>query len=165
MPSVLFNLKQCFYFYVELFLFEDTFWSGFKDFSFTFTNGASGEEKLRGLLFFFFVKTETEGQSYGTSWRSVFPTVLEILFRVLWAFTAATDCHSGTLIMLHSRLGSTSWFLGEKVNIETYVFIPGGDWIVESGLWQQVDVRPMYCTTDELNEQPKEWITCNAVLS
>lgn len=67
MPSVLFNLKQCFYFYVELFLFEDTFWSGFKDFSFTFTNGASGEEKLRGLLFFFFVKTETEGQSYGTS--------------------------------------------------------------------------------------------------
>lgn len=52
MPSVLFNLKQCFYFYVELFLFEDTFWSGFKDFSFTFTNGASGEEKLRGLLFF-----------------------------------------------------------------------------------------------------------------
>lgn len=114
--------------------------------------------------FFFFVKTETEGQSYGTSWRSVFPTVLEILFRVLWAFTAATDCHSGTLIMLHSWLGLTSWFLGEKVNIETYVFIPGGDWIVESGLWQQVDVRPMYCTTDELNEQPKEWITCNAVL-
>lgn len=52
MPSVLFNLKQCFYSYVELFLFEDTFWSGFKDFSFTFTNGASGEEKLRGLLFF-----------------------------------------------------------------------------------------------------------------
>lgn len=116
-------------------------------------------------FFFFFVKTETEGQSYGTSWRSVFPTVLEILFRVLWAFTAATDCHSGTLIMLHSWLGSTSWFLGEKVNIETYVFIPGGDWIVESGLWQQVDVRPMYCTTDELNEQPKERITCNAVLS
>lgn len=30
----------------------------FKDFSFTFTNGASGEEKLRGLLFFFFVKTQ-----------------------------------------------------------------------------------------------------------
>lgn len=163
MASVLFNVKQCFYFYVELFLFEDTVLNLFKDFSFTFTNGASGEEKLRGLLFFSLLRYRNWGTILWDQLKKRFPYCTWDFIQI--SFTAATDCHSGTLIMLHSWLGSTSWFLGEKVNIETYVFIPGGDWIVESRLWQQVDVRPMYCTTDELNEQPKEWITCNAVTS
>lgn len=146
MVSVFLNLKQCCFSFLNYTPVSWYLLEWFKAFSKIFPSYLQEKHLLEK-------SPKRKGEYYGTRWLSVFPSVLEVFIQ-----SSPLSDHSRHGWLSVKAMGDASLMTRNHFSIprreSCWILCIYSKWRVNPWFWQQVDVRPIYCTASGVS-----WLT------